>query len=420
MTPHRQIQHKPAISGKKIIIAGGGIAGLSLGLSLRQQWPPSSTEAPPSVTIYERDTQETSIGREGYSLSIRGDASSGGMQVLQKLGLAEKMLPLSLSETGGGAFNLWDTNWQSLLAIRAPSGNGEVPGMRIARAVLRRVMVEAFCESGSVFWDKPCSRVEEMGDGRVRVHLVDGSTDDCDILVVADGASSKIRAQLRPEDTLDFTGVVCIAGTARFEDGQVPKPVDTDWGGVLGGGGTGLFVSPVDQNRALWSVSYYSPKQRERLRYPLSEDQVQSILQEAIERGQHFREPFQSLVQATDPATIMVFKAMDKQPFAHKGVTQLKNSSIIFIGDANHAVSPFAGNGANMALLDGWELAEQLIRDETMTTAVENFDDRSIPRSTATLNQSHWAISTLHASGLKLLAYRLMLKLVGLYMSWGK
>ena len=47
--------------------------------------------------------------------------------------------------------------------------------------------------------------------------------------------------------------------------------------------------------------------------------------------------------------------ALDKRPFAHENC-----SLIIFIRDSNHAICPFAGNGANMTLCDAWDLAEQL------------------------------------------------------------
>lgn len=409
----------PAAAGKKIIIVGAGIAGLSLALSLRKQWPDAAN--PPSLTIYERESKEAILGREGYSLSIRGDALSGGMQVLQHLDILERMLPSSLSARSGrnGSFNLWSTDWESLLDVPVVSSEDGTPtatGMRIARAVLRRAMIDAVGDADDeIVWDKPCSNVEALPGGRVRMDLADGAVDECDILVVADGASSRIRQQARPEDSLRFTGVVCIAGTASFPEGEeVPEPVDADWGGVLGGGGVGLFVSPVDRNRALWSVSYFSDAPRERLRYPLSDHQEQAVLDEAIERGRHFNEPFQTMVRATDPTTLMVFNAMDKEPFGHKETAR----GIVFIGDANHAVSPFAGNGANMALLDGWELAGQLATGRTVDEAVEAYDGKSIPRSTATVRQSHWAISTLHATGLKLFVYRVLFKLVGVYRRW--
>ncbi|KAH8589404.1 hypothetical protein B0O99DRAFT_725323 [Bisporella sp. PMI_857] len=82
-------------------------------------------------------------------------------------------------------------------------------------------------------------------------------------------------------------------------------------------------------------------------------------------------EPFQSIVHAIDVSTLAVIDAMDKKPFSH--TRSLQDKGVIFIGDANHAVSPFAGSGANMALVDGWNLAEQFCKCEELNGLRKHF-----------------------------------------------
>lgn len=109
----------------------------------------------------------------------------------------------------------------------------------------------------------------------------------------------------------------------------------------------------MDEYHALWSISHLSPSPLELLKQPLSREQTQFILQEALEQGD-IPKPFATYVKATDPSTLLILNASGKQPFPHD--LERDGMNVVFVGDANHAVSPFAGNGANMALMDGWQL----------------------------------------------------------------
>jgi 2-polyprenyl-6-methoxyphenol hydroxylase-like FAD-dependent oxidoreductase len=414
-----QIPGEPVASGKKIIIIGAGISGLAFALALRKTWPKEYGDDYPSVIIYERDGKEPSAGREGYSISIRGDPAGRGMQVLQKLDLLESMLPVSAAGTRQSAFTLWNMNWVPLWEMSGEVATDDdlpAPAIRIARALLRQIMIDAIDEQDAIHWETPCTKVElSQENGRVSAYLGNGDVDECDLLIVADGANSKIRNQLRPTDNLSFRGVVGISGTSRFPEGTVPKPIDRSWGRVLGGGGVGLFMSPVDDKSGLWNLSYLTDQQRERIRHPIPEDQAQSLVQEVLERGKCFTEPFPTMVKATDPTTLMIFNAMDKQPFGHDA-----HLPAIFLGDSNHAMSPFAGNGANMALRDGWDLAEQLSKSGSLASVLKAYDCLSIPRSSGAIRQSHWKISLFHATGLKLIVYKLFLMLRNLCMRFKK
>jgi 2-polyprenyl-6-methoxyphenol hydroxylase-like FAD-dependent oxidoreductase len=399
-------------AGKAIVVAGAGIAGLSFAVALRQKWP--SSETPPKIIIYERDAEEGGVEREGYSLSIRSDGASGGIQVLQKLGLLEEMLRISITGIQGdrGGFALWNTDWTEILKVkrRTPPEGLPVASIRIARYLLRRTLVEALSPQDTLHWATACTGATQLPSGQVEVQLSNGQVQVCDFLIAADGANSRLRRTLRPDDNLRFAGAVCISGNARLPDG-VPKPVTTDWGLVLGGGGTSLFASPIDQQSAIWSVSYLSAEQRKTMKQPIPKDQISDLLQESLDRGKYFAEPFQTLVRATDPSTLMIFNAMDKQPFPHTKANR-KDMPVIFIGDSNHAMSPFAGNGANMALMDGLELAEHFCKSTSLDSALARYDSSSMARSKSAIRMSHWAISLAHARGWMLTFYIFLLKII--------
>lgn len=409
------------LSNKTLLIAGAGLSGLSFALALRKHL--QTLPHPPTLLIYEREPRDLPPGREGYSISIRSDARSGGIQALQKLGLLDRALDASITGLGdgdgggGGGFAVWDTAWNELLKIRPRVPAGLPVGvMRIARRALRGVLIEAVEARDAIRWGVACTGVERLADGRARVQLSDGGVAECDILIAADGASSKIRAGLRPGDGLRFAGAVCLSGTARFAGGVVPEPMDRDWGIVLGGGGEKcLFVSPVDERSALWNLSYLASGPRESKKPPLSEEESQEICQEALEVGKVFNEPFQTLVRGTDPSTVMVFNAMDKQPFANVDREYRDDQApVVFIGDSNHAVSPFAGNGANLAMMDGWDLAEQMCKSSSLRAALVSYDRLSVPRARSTVKMSHMNITVGHSQGWRLFFYVLLLRLVRL------
>lgn len=399
-------------AGKTIVVAGAGLAGLSFALALRQRWPSSHTT--PTIIIYERDAKDAGVEREGYSISIRSDGASGGMQALQKLGVLESALRVSVTgiQEARGGFALWDTNWAEILKVkpRNPPEGLPVPNMRIARYLLRRTLIEALSPQDTIYWATACTGVIQLPSGQLQVELNNGQVQACDFLIAADGANSRLRRTLRPDDNLSFAGAVCIGGNARFPDG-VPKPVTADWGVVLGGRGIGLFASPIDQHSAVWSLSYLAAEPRTPMKQPIPKEHVDDLLQEALDRGKLFTEPFESFVRATDPSTLMVFNAMDKQPFPHTAANR-KYMPVVFIGDSNHAMSPFAGNGANMALMDGVELAEQICQAESLDSALTGYDTSSTPRSKSAIRMSHWVIAMAHAQGWKLTLYIFLLRII--------
>ncbi|KAK4958332.1 hypothetical protein LTR10_004758 [Elasticomyces elasticus] len=401
------------LAGKKIVVAGAGVAGLAFVISIMTIWQPEMGTCP-EIIIYEREQELPDSDRDGYSLSIRNDDTSTGVRPLQQMQILNAIHECSITRKhiGRASHGLWSSKWHRIVEIHDTDSPEKTPieRMRIPRIKLRRILLDAAEKHVQIIWGVACTSVLESSNGSVRIQLSDGREDTCDVLVAADGANSKLRSSTRPKDHLQFAGPVSISAVSRFS-GPPPDPVDRDWGIVPSGEGVALFVAPMDKQSAHWSLSYIADAPRKELRQPVSLDRSIQLLDEARIRGARLHEPFSTLVNMSDPTTVMVINAMDKQPFAHNASNGVPRG-VVFIGDSNHAVSPFAGHGANLALKDGYDLAECLCIASTVEEAVQEYDDRSMSRASLSVEKSHRCITMAHTSGFTWAFYRLKLLLI--------
>ncbi|KAM5350619.1 hypothetical protein ACJ41O_007124 [Fusarium nematophilum] len=391
------------LEGKTIIVAGGGVAGSAFVVGLRRLWNPEWE--PPKVVIYDRDTQEITAQREGYSLSLTGYDTSGGLPALRRLGLLDRILDKAISGLdGAGAFKIWGPDWKEQMSFRRKPVEGLPAGsIRIPRKDLRQVLHDGLGSDDAVEWNARCVSARRLDDGRVRVEVARGppgentvTEEDCDLLIAADGASSKLRGHLRPDDNLNFAGAILRGGISRF-DGPPPSPVDKDWGFMLSGTGVSCFFSPVDKNSVVWGVGHLEATQVPRLDLA-DPEQVQGVIDRGLELGRDLHEPFKTIVAHTDPKTVLSINARDKPAFAHDDIATLP---VVFIGDSNHAVSPFAGIGANLALCDAWDLAEKLCGGESLEEAVNGYDGMAVPRAMRILKASRARLRSGHSTGVQ-------------------
>lgn len=338
---------------------------------------------------------------------------------MKKLGLLDDILTTAVTgRDGPGCFKIWGPDWKEHIRLRhRPVEDLPASSIRVARRELRRVLHDAF-EPAQIHWKSRCMSARRLQDGRVRVEVVrEDVTEtitevDCDLLIAADGASSKLRAYLRPSDTLDYAGAILRGGLSRFPEG-LPKPLDVDWGFMLSGTGVSCFYSPVDETSLVWGVGHLEKTQVPPLNLD-SPDEVRAVMDRALQLGAKLQEPFKTIVKQTDPRTVMSLNARDKAPFAHTNTAELP---VVFIGDSNHAVSPFAGFGANLALSDGWDLAEQLCKGASLREAVAAYDKLAVPRATQILKGSRSRLKQGHSTGPRYWMFWLML-MVGKAVGW--
>ncbi|KAM0232669.1 hypothetical protein ACHAP5_010676 [Fusarium lateritium] len=382
--------HQHFLQRKTIIVAGGGVAGSAFVIGLRKLWNTKLEQ--PRIVIYDRDSPDVSAQREGYTVSLAGYDTSGGLFALNKLGLLQQTLDKAVSGLNNeGAFKIWGPDWNEQASFRHKPLDGlPSSSIRITRKDLRQILHNNIRPEDSVQWNFRCAAVRQLESGQLSVQVVRGQPgyevvthEVCDVLIAADGAHSKLRECLRPNDKLEFAGAILRGGISRFE-GQPPAPVDKDWGFILSGTGESCFFSPVDKHSIVWGVGNLVTEQIPSLDRN-DNKAIQEVVECGLQLGDRLPEPFNEIVRHTVPKTVFSMNAHDKKPFSHEDLVM---RGVVFIGDSNHAVSPFAGFGANLALSDAWDLAEQFCKCSSMEYAVAAYDGLSVPRARNVLERS--------------------------------
>ncbi|MER5641786.1 FAD-dependent monooxygenase [Kitasatospora sp. NPDC002227] len=222
----------------------------------------------------------------------------------------------------------------------------------IDRGRLRRLLLESL-RPGTVRWGRRLVRTAPLGGGAHRLEFADGTFAEADLVIGADGAWSKVRPAVSDAEP-QHLGVCYL--DARFDEVDSRHPElarlvgaghlfanDNDGRGVILQRNSDGVVRGYLAFRAApdWHrTAAVDLTDRDGLRAHLASEFAHwaAPLREAIMRGDgdYLPRSFQAL-----PAPL----SWEHAP----GVTLL--------GDAAHLMAPFGGHGANLAMLDGAELA---------------------------------------------------------------
>ena len=129
--------------------------------------------------------------------------------------------------------------YKALLTFAPPSFESGLPLTVVMNRYDLIEKLRARLEPGALTQGLEVLRYEELPGGRVRVHLSDGSTDEGDVLVGADGIRSRVRSQMfgAPplEENLDkavdpsirdaprYSGYTCYAAISRITPEDVEE-----------------------------------------------------------------------------------------------------------------------------------------------------------------------------------------------------
>jgi len=329
----------------KVLIVGGGIAGLTSAIALRQRGF--------DVTIVERDPQWSV-----YGVGIIQQANV--VRAVAELGILEDYLAAAFPFD---AVEMFAPDGNPIAIIPSPRLAGEdYPSqLGIGRPALQRVLGDrARTLATEIRLGVTVEALNDDGEG-VAVRLNDGTAARFDLVIGADGVNSATREMLFPDAPKpEFTGQAVWrynfprsddvqnlrAYTGRIGVGLVPLSQDVMY----------MYVTTPEPGNPWLPLEGRAAAMRKRLEG--SAPQIAPLAEQITDDEAVVYKPLEAL--------------LIEGPW-HKG-------RVVLIGDAVHATTPHLGQGAGMAIEDSLVLAEELIRAETPEAAFEAFRQRRFDR----------------------------------------
>jgi 2-polyprenyl-6-methoxyphenol hydroxylase-like FAD-dependent oxidoreductase len=353
-----------SIAHHPIAVVGAGLGGLVLARVLRVH----GIEA----AVFDLD-DSPAARTQGGMLDIHDDS---GQQALRAAGLHEEFL--TLVHPGGQRMRILDKDGVVHLD-ESDDGTGGRP--EIDRGDLRGLLLRSLPE-GTVRWGTKVTGARPLGDGRHEVTLADGGRFTTDLLIGADGAWSRVRPLLstgRPA----YTGVSFVEADLLEADTRHPVSAQVVGGGMLFAldAGRGFLAHRESDGSLHVYVALEAPEDwLDGIDFGDTEAAKSAVLEHFADWDERLR----ALVADADGA--LVPRRIHALPVGHRWD---RVPGVTLLGDAAHLMSPFAGEGANLALLDGAELGLAIAAHPgDVEAALAAYEERLFPRSEASAADS--------------------------------
>ena len=355
-------RHSSRSNSPKTIIVGAGIGGLASALALLR--------AGHRVRVVE---QSDSLGEVGAGLSITPNAS----KALAYLGLADELALIGSTPIAGSLRHYRTGEDIVVLPQDRSRERYGYPLYHVHRADLHKVLLsavtalDAHCVVTSAEF---LSFAEE--DNGISVCCRSGWKEDADYVVGADGIHSRVRAQLFGPDRANFTGYVAWRGLIPGEK-VAPHLIDPPLCMTLGPrrmlmryplrrGSLINFVAIA--KRDVWMDEGWS---------------VRSTREELLAEFADFEPRVIELLSLTSPDRLYKWGLFDRDP-----LPAWTQGRVTLLGDAAHAMPPFTGQGAVMALEDAAVLGKAAQSSASPELFLQRYQDSRTARVTSALAMS--------------------------------
>ncbi|MGW5868600.1 FAD-dependent oxidoreductase [Streptomyces sp. NPDC055239] len=355
----------------RIAIIGAGPGGLTCARVLQEHGV--------TATVHDVDASRTARA-QGGSLDMHPDS---GQHALRAAGLLDEFLAAARPE--GQQMRLVGRDGRTLFDAVPPEADTTEGNPEIDRGQLRDLLLDSL-KPDTVRWGHKLTRVEPLGDGTHRLHFADDdfadddTFADADLVIGADGAWSQVRRLLSDAKPL-YTGVTFVETGLGDADRRHPRLAE------LTGAGT---MMALDNNQGF--VAQRNSGGHIRIYVGMRTDENwhrqagldfsgtgtdTAAVREAL-LGEFTGWSPALLGFITDTDTGFTNRPLYALPVPHAWP---HTPGVTLLGDAAHLMSPFSGMGANLAMLDGADLARALIDHPTIDEAITAYEKTLMPRS---------------------------------------
>lgn len=353
----------------RIIVAGAGIGGLSAALALRQ--------AGFDVTVIERTTEFSRSAGAGLTITAPGIAAFDALglkQAVLEMSDAAPATPLIQYQTGE-VFHTREVPNLDEDAGSTGQPNRFVPRVT-HRADVHQLLLDAAREAGVTVLTGAHLIDVHQDDLGVSVTLADGRAISGEILIGADGLRSRVRALLRGEEEPNHTGVVAWRAL-------VPTELVSD---LLGGLAIAIHFGPsahfmrylVRHGTMLNCVCLVRTDAH-------AQDGWSTLSTNAELKGElaGWHKGLHDLIDRIPDGMLYKWPLLDRDP-----ISSWVDGRIALLGDAAHAMLPYYGIGATIAMEDGVVLGRAMAAASSSVEGLRMYERSRIDRANRALLES--------------------------------